>query len=444
MVCLEKVCYGGGGEAKSLLKDGSWIKKDEEEDEDVDRDPNFGKSILGRTKTSETVTVSGGSEVKTTKTLSTTTSVNALSQRFSGGMEEPKSSTLPSSTSTYTRRTSSSTLEPKSSTTTTTTSKDGKTSETITTTTSQSVSSPVMKSPTKTETFTERVKSSSQGALYSNFTPSRTSKVTETTVTTHKGAEEKLYDTLLPSGIKDDYSPTESKSTISTTRTSIVKSSNDTDAEDLLYGTLIPSAIKNDVSDSYRSSSVTRREIVTVESSRGSNSPTLTSPSFTGRLSSYKEYSDDSPTTRTSSHTVSTTPSDLYSDRPSYSRTSSSYDRSSVSSPTTYSPSYRSSSRSDDNAGDSPYSRSSTKSLYGSSDRLVHEKDLCTSCRKPFTGDAKMVLDDLKINCHATCFKCQVCNNNLGYMKAGDSMWIYNRKVHCESCFEVTRDKWRR
>ncbi|XP_053295290.1 sciellin isoform X1 [Pleuronectes platessa] len=434
--------------SKSLLKDGSWIKRDEEEDEDVDRDPNFGKSILGRTKTSETV-VSGGSEVKTTKTLSTTTSVNALSQRFSGGLEEPKSSTLPSSTSTssYTRRTSSSTAEPKSSTTTTTTSKNGTTTETTTTTTSQSVSSPVMKSPTKTETFTERVKSSSQGALYSNFTPSRTSKVTETTVTTNKGAEEKLYDTLLPSGIKDDYSPTESKRSISTTQTSIVRSSNDTDAEDLLYGTLLPSAIKDDFTD--RSSMVRRSETVTVESSRGSNSPTLTSPSFTGRISSYKGYSDDSPTTRTSSYTISTTPSDQYSsDRQSYSRTDSSYDRSSVSSissPTTYSSSsYRSSSRSDDNVGDSTYSRSSTKSLYGSSDRLVHEKDLCTYCRKPFTGDAKMVLDDLKINCHATCFKCEVCNSNLGYMKAGDSMWIYNRMVHCENCFEVTRDKWRR
>ncbi|XP_034429975.1 sciellin isoform X2 [Hippoglossus hippoglossus] len=430
----------------NLLKDGSWIRKDEEEDEDVDRDPNFGKSILGRYKTSETV-VSGGSEVKTTKTISTTTSVNALSKRFSETLEEPKSSTLPSSTSIspYTKRTSSVTEEPKSSTTTRTLSKDGKTTET-TITTSQSVSSPVMKSPTMTETFTERVKSSSQGGLYSKITPTRTSKVTETTVTTNKGAEEKLYDTLLPSGIKDDYSSTESKRTISTTQTSIVRSSNDTDAEDQLYGTLIPSAIKDDFTD--RSSRITRSETVTVESSRGSNSPTLTSPSFTGRLSSYKGYSDDSPTTRTSSYTVSTTPSDPYSsDRQSYSRTDSSYDRS-ISSPTAYSSSSSSSSyrsrRSDDNLGDSTYSRSSTKSLYGSTDRLVLEKDLCTYCRKPFTGDAKMVLDDLKINCHATCFKCEVCNSTLGHMKAGDSMWIYNRMVHCENCFEVTRDKWRR
>ncbi|XP_019956176.2 sciellin isoform X1 [Paralichthys olivaceus] len=428
----------------SLLKDGSWIKKYEEEDEDVDRDPNFGRSILSRYKTSETVESPNGSEVKTTKTISTTTSVDALTRRFSGSQEEVKSSTLPSSTSTssYTRRTSAVTEEPKTSTTTTTVSKDGKTTET-TITTSQSLRSPVIKSPTKTETFTERVQSSSKGPLYSNYTPTRTTKPTET-VSTNKDAEAKLYDTLLPSAIKDDYSSTESKRTISTTETVIVRSSSDTDVEDQLYGTLIPSAIKDSVSD--RGSSISRSKTVTVESSRGGDSPTLSSPSFTGRLSSYNVYSDDNPSTRSTSYTVSTKPSDEYSsDQKSYSRTDSSYEYSSITSPTTYSSSsYRSSSRSDDNLGDSIYSKSSTKSLYGSSDRTVHEKDLCTSCRKPFTGDAKMVLDDLKINCHATCFKCEVCNCTLGNMKAGDNIWIYKRMVHCENCFEVTRDKWRR
>lgn len=37
--------------------------------------------------------------------------------------------------------------------------------------------------------------------------------------------------------------------------------------------------------------------------------------------------------------------------------------------------------------------------------RTLLEKDLCTCCHKPFNGDAKMVLDDMKINCHASCFK---------------------------------------
>lgn len=484
----------------SLLNDKSWIRKDEEEDEDVDRDPNFGKSVLSRYKSNETLESSGGDEVKTTKTISTSSSVNALTKRFSGSQDELRSSTLPSSksTSSYTKTTRTSvTEEPKTSTTTTTVTKDGKTTET-TISSSQSLRSPVIKSPTKTDTFSERVMSSSKGSLYSNYSPTKTTKVTETTVTSDKDAENKLYDSLIPSSIKGDVSPTDSKRTISTTETRIVRSSLDTDAEDKfydtlrsikddsteskttvtstervtvksssngesaksttttrtsssaeddLYGTLLPKGITSSLSSPSRNSSITKSEIVTVESSRGGGSPTLNSPSSTGRVSSYSMYSDDIPSTRTTSYTVSTKPSEDYSsERKSYSYSrpdANSYDYSSISSPTSYSSSsssYRSS-RSDDNLGDSVYS---SKSVYASPERTVLEKDLCTSCRKPFTADAKMVLDDMKINCHATCFKCAVCNSSLGHLKAGDSMWIYKRMVHCENCFEVTRDKWRR
>ncbi|KAM6978358.1 sciellin [Tautogolabrus adspersus] len=128
----------------------------------------------------------------------------------------------------------------------------------------------------------------------------------------------------------------------------------------------------------------------------------------------------------------------------SYSKPDSSYEYTSITSPTSYSSTtYRSSSRSDDSLTDPIYSKSS-KNVYASSDRAVLEKDLCSYCRKPFTGDAKMVLDDMKINCHATCFKCEMCNNTLAHLKAGDSMWVYKHKVHCENCFESTRERWRR
>ncbi|XP_022596643.1 sciellin isoform X1 [Seriola dumerili] len=469
----------------SLLKDNSWIKRADDEDEDVDRDPNFGKSVLNRYRSNESLESSGGEETKTTKTISTSTSVHALTKRFSGSQDELRSSTIPSSktTTSYTKSSYSSLKSDSPSTTTTSIiTKDGKTTETTTTTT-QSLRSPVIKSPTKTDMFTERVLSSSKGTLYSNISPTRTTKVTETTVTSIKGAEDKLYDTprVIPTSVKDDISPTDSKTTVSTTETVVVKSRTDTNSEDKLYDTLIPTSIKGDVKDSkttvsstetvtvksstngddiktttttrtsslaeddlydtllpkgissnlmspVSSSSVTKRETVTVESSRGGDSPSLTSPSSTIRTSSYSLYSDDSPSTRTSSYTISTKPS---------------YEYTSITSPTTYtSSSYRSSSRSDDT--DSIYSTSSMKSLYTSPERTVHEKDLCTYCRKPFVGDAKMVLDDLKINCHASCFKCEVCSSTLGHLKAGDSMWIYKRMVHCENCFEITRDKWRR
>ncbi|XP_041662761.1 sciellin isoform X3 [Cheilinus undulatus] len=361
---------------KSLLKDGSWIRRPDDEDEDVDRDPNFALNVLKH----------GG------KTSSTTT---------------------------------------------TKVTKDGKTTETTTTTTTTNLKSPVLKSPSKTETFTEKVLKAS-----------------------NKGAEDKLYDSLIPSSTKDNYSPSDSKTTISSTETVTVRSSTNGDiktintrtsstAEDELYGTLLPRAITSGLDSPISSgtSSITRREYITVESSRSVESSELPSPSSTRRTTSYSSYTDDPPSTRTTSYTVSTKSSDTYdvdNKNYTYTKPNSSYEYTSITSPTSYtSTTYSSSSRSDDSLSDPFYSKSSTKSLYASSDRTVHEKDLCTVCRKPFTGEAKMVLDDMKINCHASCFKCEVCNSTLAHLKAGDSMWIYRHMVHCENCFEVTRERWR-
>ncbi|KAM6955779.1 sciellin [Lycodopsis pacificus] len=430
------------GKVSSLLKDGSWIKKADDEDEDVDRDPNFGKSILGQR--SETTVGPNGEEVKTTTTTSRSTSVQSLSKKFSGSQDELRSgSTLPSSptTSSYTKSTYSTlksdypssttttskttvTEEPKTSTRTTSVSRDGTSETTITT--SKTVSSTVVKSPTTT--FTERVKSSSKGPLYSSYSPTRTTKETETSVPSSKDAENKLYDTLIPSAIKSDSSPTDSKTTVFETEKVMVKSS--TDAEDKLFTSLIPSSGKEDYSspDRYgtKPTTKTRTSSMAEDDLYGTLLPrSITSVSDRSPSNSYSSYTDDLPSTRTSSYTISSTPS---------------YDYSSITSPTSYtSKPYRSSSRSDDT--DQIYS-SSTKSMYAAPERAVLEKDLCTYCRKPFTGDAKMVLDDMKINCHASCFKCEVCNCRLDYMKAGDSMWIYKRMVHCENCFESTRDKW--
>ncbi|XP_074514873.1 sciellin isoform X15 [Sebastes fasciatus] len=332
-------------------------------------------------------------------------SVGALSKMF-GGQDDTTSSRsiLPShsTTSSYVKNTySSQNSDPSSSTRTTTVSRDGSTTETTTT----------------TQTFSERVKSSSQGA------------------------EDKLFDTLVSPSPKSDYSPTESRNGFKTTTTTRTSSST---AEDDLYGTLLPrtiTSISSLPSPVSSSSSITQREIITVESSRGGDSPTLSSPTSSTRRtsSSYSPYTDTS-ITRTTSYSSSSAPSDDYSSK-NYSYRTDSY--SSLNSPTSYSSkSYRSNSRSDDMA-DQTYS-SSVKSVYTAPERVVLEKDLCTICRKPFIGDAKMVLDDMKINCHASCFKCEVCNSTLGNMRAGDSMWIYKRMVHCENCFEVTRDKWRR
>ncbi|XP_040197344.1 sciellin isoform X5 [Rana temporaria] len=84
----------------------------------------------------------------------------------------------------------------------------------------------------------------------------------------------------------------------------------------------------------------------------------------------------------------------------------------------------------------------SIKTVYSTSDRSVIEKDLCTYCRKPLGIDAKMILKDLSISCHATCFKCEACSGSLGNLKAGDSMWIYKQTIHCEPCYFSAREKW--
>ncbi|KAM8750092.1 sciellin isoform 1-T1 [Acanthopagrus schlegelii] len=389
--------------SSSLLQDNSWIKKDVDEDEDIDRDPNFGKAVLSRSqyRSTEKLVSSEPDKVNSTKT---STSVESLTKRFSSSQDDLSNST----------------------TTTTTVTKDG-TTETITT------RSTVISSPT--QTFTERVKSSSKGTKYSTYTPTRTTKVTETTVSS-KDSEDKYNKTLGDLSLADINSDS-FVTTTSTTRTSSV-------VEDELYDTLLPKSITS----SPVSTSIKKREVVSVESSRG-ESPTLisnSSPSFSSRTSSYSSYTEEIPYNRTSSYSISSMPGDEYtSERKSYSYTKpdTSYEYSGTSSPSTYRKSY-SSSRSDGILSESPFSRSSTKSVYVSSERTLLEKDLCSYCRKPFTSDAKMVLDDMKINCHATCLKCEVCNSTLGHMKAGDSLWVYKRMVHCENCFAVTREKWRR
>uniref|UniRef100_A0AAX7U998 LIM zinc-binding domain-containing protein n=1 Tax=Astatotilapia calliptera TaxID=8154 RepID=A0AAX7U998_ASTCA len=423
----------------SLLKDNSWIRKPDDEEEPVDQDPNFARSVLGQYKSNETLASLEPEEETATKPSNTATSVQELSKRFGGKQNDLKTNTLSSTKTSYTKSTYSSvkadsptvttttkttvTEYPKTSTKTTTVTKDGSTTETTTTTT-QSVKSPVTKTPISSGTFSDRVRTSSKGQEYQPYSPTLTTpKVTETTVTLTKDAKDQLYDTLIPGSVKADDR-----------------------AEDQLYDTLLPTSIRSDSSSPVSSSSVKKTEIVTVESSRGGESPSPVSTSSTRSLSSYSSYSSDIPSTRTTSYTI-TTSDDYSSNRNTYtySRPDSSYEYTSITSPSIYSStSYRSRSRSDDILSEPTYSKSSVKSAYAPPERTVLEKDLCTVCRKPFTGDAKMVLDDINMKCHASCFKCEVCNITLGNLKAGDSLWIYKRMVHCSNCFEVTKEKWQR
>ncbi|XP_017911978.1 PREDICTED: sciellin isoform X9 [Capra hircus] len=82
------------------------------------------------------------------------------------------------------------------------------------------------------------------------------------------------------------------------------------------------------------------------------------------------------------------------------------------------------------------------QTVYSTSDRSVIERDMCTYCRKPLGTETKMILDELQICCHSTCFKCEICKQPLENLQAGDSIWIYKQTIHCESCYSKVVAKW--
>ncbi|XP_036055288.1 sciellin isoform X2 [Onychomys torridus] len=82
------------------------------------------------------------------------------------------------------------------------------------------------------------------------------------------------------------------------------------------------------------------------------------------------------------------------------------------------------------------------QTVYSTSDRSVIERDMCTYCRKPLGVETKMILDELQICCHSTCFKCEICKKPLENLQAGDSIWIYRQTIHCEPCYSKVMAKW--
>ncbi|KAM9192652.1 sciellin isoform 3-T3 [Dugong dugon] len=82
------------------------------------------------------------------------------------------------------------------------------------------------------------------------------------------------------------------------------------------------------------------------------------------------------------------------------------------------------------------------QTVYSTSDKSVIARDMCTYCRKPLGIEAKMILEELQICCHSTCFKCEICKQPLEDLKAGDSIWIYRQTIHCEPCYSKVMAKW--
>ncbi|XP_016419569.1 mucin-22-like isoform X2 [Sinocyclocheilus rhinocerous] len=484
------------GKKKSLLKDNSWIKTNVNEEEQVERDANFGKSVLGSHKSNENLVNPQDKTSKTESKTSTVTtssgaSVQALTKRF-GGSQDKLNETRTTGTKTTVK------TEPRKSSTSTTTIKDGtKITETTVTTTKQDV----VKSETLTDIDLADLKTKSSGGYKTEVITVRSSKdtvdgptspvKTTTSIKTYtkedvsptkttsysvrstKSTEDQLFDTLIPTSIKSANTKpdcSDYKTEVVTVKTS--KDISDIPTSPVKTTTSIKTYTKEDVSPpkttSYSTKSDYKTEVVTVKSSKDI-SDVPTSPVKT--TTSIKTYTkEDVSPTKTTSYSVRSTkstedqlfdtliPASIKSanTKPDSSREDVSVSKSirtvystnerdewsTVTSPSYTRTSYRES-RPADYLSDSLTSKTTT-TVYTSPERVVSGKDICTVCHKNMYTDEKIVLDDMNINCHASCFKCGVCNVSLGHLKAGDSLWVYRRAIHCESCFGVTKGKWLR
>ncbi|XP_052461508.1 sciellin-like isoform X3 [Carassius gibelio] len=436
------------GKKKSLLKDNSWIKTNVNEEEKVERDGNFGKTVLSRIKSNESLV---SPQDKTSKTESKTitvspssgSTVQALSKRF-GGSQDQLNETRTTGTKTTVK------AEPRKSSTSTTIKDGAKITETTVTTTKQDV----VKSSTKSETLTDKdlaglntktsgdyktevitiksskdtvdgptspVKTTTSVRTYTRGDVSPT-KTTSYSVRSTKSTEDQLFDTLIPTSIKSaNTDTTDYKTEVVTVKTS--KDISDAPTSPVKTTTSIKTYTKEDVSPP----KTTSYSVRSTKSTEDQLFDTLIPTSIKSANTKYDSSREDISVSKSTRTFYSTNERDEWSTvtSPSYSRTSYTESR-----PVDY-------------LSDTLTSKSTT-TVYTSPERVVSGKDICTVCHKNMYTDEKIILDDMNINCHASCFKCGVCNASLGLLKAGDSLWVYRRAIHCESCFGVTKGKWLR
>ncbi|KAL7891052.1 hypothetical protein AOLI_G00005280 [Acnodon oligacanthus] len=377
-----------------LLKDNSWIKRDMEEDEPVEVDPNYGRGILLKPQNNSQ---SKPAEATLTNPVSTSASVNSLTKNTNA---TPKSSVTVATSPTTT--TPNKPPVPAKNPTLMTTSKSftarvfsgANSSEKALTPvkTSMDEKSPVSKEPPKD--FTNGNNSAplssapSTKAVTSPITKSEIKPSTpqSSTVTATSNAASKSTTTI--------------KSTTKSTTPDPAASSGKAPSytldipADLLIPAVSPTVHTNPVSPK------SPAETLSYNSSQLANN---TSPKIISDSLSY------------------------VSSQPAY--TSSTILRTSVKqSPTT--------------SQTLPSLSVNSPPLTQLSNRIVGKRDLCSFCGKNISGGERMILDDLKIFSHTSCFKCELCYRSLGSLEAGATLWVHREKINCENCYKKTKDQW--
>ncbi|XP_073708530.1 uncharacterized protein [Garra rufa] len=456
------------GKKRTVLKDSSWIRRNAEEDEPVDYDPNPGKLVLSQRKSLDNVDSKPAEADKTP--VSSGTSISSLTKRY-GSSQEPLNKTSSSSTNTKSgavapsspskppvpaknptlktpnssssssftarvfsgantsgaplspvKRTSGEKLPevtPSRNTNGLKTSSNGAPpptpppsvtvpsspapSATSTSVKSPAVTSPVIQPAVKSSTRSESVSVyTTPSSLVSTSSTSSTHTIITNTKTSFSTLEETPKPVEKPSeDLKlSDASYSSSRSPSAVTVNTRYSYHTPSAPLDDLADTLLPTRIGSIQSQPVRSET----QVKTVYSEISPSSPTLRSPlqtlesSRTQVKTVYSEYSPSSPTLE-SSRTV-------YSEIP-------------ASSPTLRSPLQT-----------------------PESSRTVSSRDICTVCGKPIAGSERMILDDLKINSHTSCFRCAACHCDLGRLEAGKSIWVYRERVNCSNCYSKVRGQW--
>lgn len=73
--------------------------------------------------------------------------------------------------------------------------------------------------------------------------------------------------------------------------------------------------------------------------------------------------------------------------------------------------------------------------------RCVSGKRLCTGCSQPLGKGAAMIIDTLGLFFHIQCFKCGVCEGQLGDATTGTDVRIRNGLLSCHECYIASRGR---
>ncbi|XP_077103501.1 uncharacterized protein LOC143756695 isoform X7 [Siphateles boraxobius] len=393
---------------RTVLQDNSWIRRNAEEDEPIDDDPNFGKVVLSQQKPVDDVS---SKSVKAEKPpVNSGTSFNSFSKspapvNTSIAAIVPPPAPAPA---------------PKP---------------------PVPAKNPVLKTP-NTSSFTARVFSGANTSkVLSPVKPSFGEKSPELTASQTTNGLNKSISAGPPSSVT--VSP--SAATVTATSTDVKSSSvsspvkSSTRSESVSVSTLKSSTPSQSQSESVSVSTLKSStpfqsqsesvSVSTLKSSTPSQSQTTvtntrTSSALDESLSS--RYSPSAVSLNT--HYGSQTPSAPLEDLADSSLSARARSQTQVRTVNTEIPA-------------APQTLRSPLQTLQSSSR-VSSRDACTVCGKPIAGDGKMILQELNIISHTSCFRCAVCRCDLGGLEAGKSLWVLRERVHCSNCFSDIRGQW--